>query len=245
MRYSVPFFLLALAIGFAPPVTAQDNNISMAYFMTVDDANAPDLEEGMRRHQEWHRDQNDTWSWGAWQAITGAPEYAYLSGDHAWADFDNPGVDPAEDGADWAETGGPHTESNSVSMWMSLDEISHPGGEQPAVVQVFEFTLNPGGQEAFMHFAQKFVEAVRSTNSPIRFEWSQVVSGPGGSTHFVAVPAANFAAFGLRQGGPPAVLREAYGATEARQLLEMFAGAMTAGASRIWVYRPDLSYMPD
>ncbi len=75
-------------------------------------------------------------------------------------------------------------------------------------------------------------------------DWTAVVAGPQGTTHFVVVPAASFADFGMATPEPPEVLAQHYGMTEARELMEMFAGAMTFRQSRMWVRRPDLSFGP-
>ena len=113
------------------------------------------------------------------------------------------------------------------------------------MVQVFEFTMKPNGQEGFMHFAQKFAEAARTTNWPIRFEWNALVSGAAGTTHFVVVPMAGFSAFDAEGGDPFEMLVEAYGPTEARQLFASFADVFDNGSTRVWVLRPDLSYSPN
>jgi hypothetical protein len=241
MRYTTPLFLVALSLGLTFPVAAQDGNVATSFFMTVDDANVPELEEGLRDHAEWHVRQGDPWQWAVWQAVTGPPEYAYVSAGHDWSDFDNPSVDPGEDASNWSETGGPYSERIDARMWVDMTEVSQPFLEPPTMLQVFEFSVNPGGDEALMHFAQKFVDAARSTNSPVRFVWSRVVSAAAGSTHFVAVPLAGFAALG-DMGEPFPMLVEAYGMTEARQLFATFADAATSAGSRIWVLRPDLSH---
>jgi hypothetical protein len=217
----------------------------MAFFMTVDDANAGDLEEGIRRHNDWHRQQGDTWTWDVWQSVTGAPEYAYISSGHNWADFDAMDVDAGEDHNNWARTGAQHSDVVNTVMWQDLAWGSRPPTDTPALVQVFEFVMNPGGQEAFNHVVRKFTEAAESTAWPGQYTWSQNLSGPGGTTHFVVIPAANFAAFNPQGSEPLEVLTEAYGAAEARQLMEMFESVMTPGASRIWAHRPDLSYQPN
>ena len=246
MRRSIPSFLGVLfACGLAVPAAAQDGNLSLAFFMTVDDANVPQLEEGIRRHNSWHQRQGDPWNWQVWQAMTGAPEYVYISSGHTWTEFDTPTIDLAEDSKDWAKTGGPHTESVSTVIWEDLLEASRPPTGQPTIVQVFEFTMNPGGDEAFTYAINKYRAAVESTGSSARFVWGDIVSGPEGATHFVVVPASSFAEFDIEGPEPPEILAQAYGMTEARNILEMFGGAMTLTASRIWVLRPDLSITPN
>src|SRR5262245_10921283 len=48
------------------------------------------LREGIQRHNDWHRKQNDTWTLTTWILETGADSGKYLriTGGHRWADFD-------------------------------------------------------------------------------------------------------------------------------------------------------------
>ena len=245
-RFVVVLALVGFTAGAALPLDAQQGTLEFAYFVTVQDENVPDLEEGIREHVQWHRDQGDTWTASIWQAITGTQEYVWITQGHTWGDLDNPGVDPTEDGADWANTGARYTESLTTSIWEVLADVSilPPMGTQPAVAQVFEFSLNPGGEEALAHVLAKYHEAASAVAPGNHFGWNAVLAGPEGTTHFVVVPGGSFADFGVATPEPPEVLTRHYGQTEARALFDMFNEAMTFRQARVWAYRADLSYTP-
>ena len=247
MRYSLHFLVGITVLGLASPAGAQDGTLSVAAFMTVRDENVTDLEEGILEHNRWHQEQGDPWTWDVWQAMTGTPEYAYISGGHDWADLDDPGIDLSQDHHNWAETGGRYTESMTSSMWQGLPDASMPGDpDEPFnIAQVIEFSVNPGGDEAFAHVLAKYHDAAEAVAPNANYTWTSVVAGPQGTTHFVVIPATSFADFGMDTPEPPEILARHYGMTEARELGEMFVGAMTFRQTRIWVRRPDLSFGPN
>ena len=244
MRRLTTVLAAIVACGVAVPASAQDGTLSIAAFMTVRDENVAGLEEGIRQHNQWHQQQGDPWTWQVWQAMTGPPEYVYISSGHSWSDLDAPGIDLSQDHINWAETGGQSTETLNAVIWETLVDGSLPpdSSNQPTIVQVFEFVMNPGGDEAFAHVLAKYREAAEAVAPNDRYTWDAVVSGPEGTTHFVVAPATSFAEFGMDSPEPPEVLARHYGMTEARAILDAFAGAMTFKASRMWVLRPDLSF---
>ena len=62
-----------------------------------------DLEEGYKRHLEWHRNNGDLWSWYGWNIVSGERDGYFVDGTffHTWKDLNSP-VSPAADGADAA-----------------------------------------------------------------------------------------------------------------------------------------------
>jgi hypothetical protein len=56
---------------------------------------------GYKKHLDWHRANNDTWSWYAWFFVSGPRVDQFIDAtiDHPWSDFDH-SVKPAEDGPD-------------------------------------------------------------------------------------------------------------------------------------------------
>lgn len=236
-----------MALGSVLPLSAQEGDLEIAYFLTVRDENVTELAEGIRAHTQWHRDQGDPWTWAVWQAVTGEPEFVYVSQGHTWADLDDPGVDLAHDQRNWEETGAPHTESATSMLWRILPGLSRPPGPDAGggLAQVVEFRMNPGGEEAFFHVLEKYRDAAAAVVPEESYIWAEVVAGPEGTTHFVVLPAGSFADFGLDRPSPPEILIEHYGMTEARRLLEMFNDAVTHSQTRIWALRPDLSHGMD
>jgi len=113
--------LLVLAglasLALAPPLVAQQSEVTLGFFVRVSAENVPDFEEAAAEHAQWHADQNDTQTWAAYQALTGPQsEYAFLAG-MAWAALDNPSLDMGADVAHWASEVAPFTQSEEAMMW--------------------------------------------------------------------------------------------------------------------------------
>ena len=249
MRYSLSFLVGLAALGLALPAGAQDGNIAQAVFLTVETTDVPDFEEAAIEHVEWHADQGDTWTWPAYQAVTGGQvEYVYVTVGHEWADFDNPSVDAAADQAHWARSVARYTATEEGFFWELLPEFSNSPPDPGAfpLVQVIEFEVNSGGDEAALYGFQKFKEATdMAPGAGPPYQVTSVVSGDGPPGYFVALWAPNFAAFGAEGPTPPEILILAFGEVEGRQIADDFAAATTITSSRIWTLRPDLSYFPN
>lgn len=84
-----------------------------------------DLEEGYKRHLEWHRSNGDKWTWYGWTVITG-PRFGYLidgTFHHDRADFNAP-VAPAEDAADNAKNVFPYAHVAGTAFYAQRDDLS-------------------------------------------------------------------------------------------------------------------------
>ena len=84
---------LALFVALAVPGTfGQDKsvNVGWVYATTPKPGMTKQLEEGRKRHMDFHRKQNDTWTWQVWQIETGESTGSYFSTSfgHSWQDLD-------------------------------------------------------------------------------------------------------------------------------------------------------------
>jgi hypothetical protein len=244
MRHVLPFLAVLPLFIAAVPLRAQEGNLSLAFFVTVSDENVSEIEEAIRDHSDWHADQGDTWTWNVWEALGGENEYVYISGGHTWADLDTPHVDMAADQAEWEGNGARYSDTSEMQMWMDVPEFSRPPADQPAVAQVIEFSMNPGGEEAFAEAMNKLRAAFEAVQPDATYGVSQIVSGPEGRSGFVAIFGSAFADFDAMGPELPVILGQHYGEVEARVILEMISNAVTFRQQRIWAFRPDLSYAP-
>lgn len=236
--------LAALAVvALAAPVVAQDNPVTLGYFLTVRTENLSDFEEAARQHNAWHASQNDPQTWVGYQAMTGHGEFAFVAPNMSWASMDAPAVDMATDVAQWAESGAEFVETEDVVMWTNV-----PGGNPPEdptqypVVQVYEFEINAGGQAAAMNVMQRANEALSKTSA--HFQWSALVSQDGPPSVFLALWFQNFAELGTPGPSPDGIMADAFGPAQGARILRDFSEATTARSSQIWILRPDLSYFP-
>jgi len=251
VRHRVSGTLIA-ALAIATPVEpalaqSQDGPLVLAHFVRVDEVDVSDFEEAARAHAQWHRDQNDSWAWPIYQAMTGqGTEYVALSPNHSWADFDDPQVPMDRDLEHWIEDGGARFVTSTESViWAELPDVSNsPADPPPPIVQVIEWEIQPGGEEAVMHGIGKYKEAVDEARLDFPFTWSRMVSREGAPRIFLTIWADSFAEWDGEGPNPMEIMTEAYGAYDAREIFADMAEAWTEVSSRIWVNRPDLSYTP-
>lgn len=243
MRYSVLAAATFVAVSIAPPLQAQDANLTLGVFVTVRAEHIPDFEDGVREHAQWHADQNDTQAWPAYQALTGHGEYAILAPDMSYSTLDAPSLDMGSDIAAWASQGAEYTETEETVLWMEV-----PGGNPPAdptafpVAQVFEFEVQATGQAAVMEGIERFSEAMQDT--PFHWQWSSIISADGPPAVFVAVWFDSFNSMSQMGDGPAQLMSDAYGPEKAAMIMNAFSEAVTFRSTQIWMLRPDLSYFP-
>ena len=231
------------ALLVAAPVSAQNNLVTLAAFVTVRAENVPEFEEATAEHAQWHASQNDPQAWPAYQALTGHGEYVFIAPNMTWASLDNPALDMAEDIAHYSESGAEWAETEDFVMWTEI-----PGGNPPTdptqypIVQVFEFDINSGGQAAVMHAIARFNSALADTD--VLWSWSNVISRDGPPSVFIAIWAESFEALGTPGPGPDVIMADQFGPSTGNLIMTEFSNATTARSSQIWVLRPDLSYQP-
>jgi hypothetical protein len=92
---------------------------------------AKEMEEGYKRHLEWHRRNNDRWAWEGWTITSGDRFGYFVDGTffRMWPELDNP-VAPAADAADNAVNVLPYGSIRSASIYEELFELSNLHVEQ-------------------------------------------------------------------------------------------------------------------
>lgn len=168
--FSVVLSGLLLVPPFAGPVVAQvgAGNVAEVACDKIQPGKNRQYEEGAKKHIGWHRRQNDSWTWVAWQVITGEDTGTYCWGSfgHAWEDFDSPGVPPDAELADWEITGAPFVQSTEVSFWTYLSKVSKPIEGEPAMSEVIFVHTRYGTEEKFNYLVGEFHKAIEKTNMP-------------------------------------------------------------------------------
>src|SRR5438105_4346751 len=104
MRLVSRAVVLLLLAAFVERADAQAAATSTAITRTFELRARPgfenQLDEGYRRHLDWHRGAGERWAWYLWEVTNGDRAGWYVDGTfgHAWADFDS-SVDPPGDAA--------------------------------------------------------------------------------------------------------------------------------------------------
>ena len=249
MRARITLVCAFALLGLAVPAHAQDGNVSMAYFVTTDLANAGGLEEGMRGHVGWHADQNDPWPGMIYQAMHGGIEYVWVTNGLTWSDIGSPPFNPADDMADFADQAGEHVTSLDVRTWVTWMDVSRPPAADAVVPhwEVIEWDLKQTseGLEALQSAFAKVKEALDAQGAPLRYTVNQLVGIDAAPQLFVAIAHDSLAELDANQ--PRALetlLAGAYGHSDAAHIMRTFETYLSPTATRIWNLRTDLSYMP-
>lgn len=220
--------------------------VAKIYYVKVKPGMEAQFEEAYKAHIEWHRSQNDTWVWDAWQFESGTRfgQYAVVTPGHSWADFDARGEMDAADNADAQKRLLPLMESLEVSYSRIVPEISQtPGGmEKVAVAEVVDFHIRPGKEFDFLGVIRKVNEAMKGEEGGPSF-WTRSLTGPG--TVFTAISThPDWASLEPRGKPPIAVLPGKIGALETAALVKTFSESVESTETSLVRYREDLSYSP-
>jgi len=248
MRKIGVFLAVVSMLLLAVPAVAQDDggNIVAVHCNKVQPGAGAKYEEGVKKHMDWHGEQNDPWTWLVWQVITGPDSGTYCTGSfgHNWEDFDKPGVPAGANLADIAATFGPFVREYELTFWRKLPKVSRPAEGQAAMDSVIFFHTRYGTEEKFNHLIGEFHKAIEKTNMPWNYAWYALVSGGNVGTYILVLPRPNFAAFNPTGKPFPEMLEEAYGKAGADALLAKWRKVVKSENSRLERNRPDLSYIP-
>jgi hypothetical protein len=156
MRRVAVLLVGALVCAAVPAAFAQssDVNVGWVYMSVPKPGMQKQMEEGRKRHMDFHRKQGDTWTWLVWETVTGEGTGTYLATTfgHSWKDLDTWETKMgAADTADGNTNLSPYVSNMTASLWMALKDVSNPGSmtEIPKMEEVNHFLLKPGSEEGF------------------------------------------------------------------------------------------------
>lgn len=205
------------------------------------------FEAASKQHMEWHRQQNDPWTWNTWVIQTGEDFGTYGIGTfgHQWSDFDNPGVSPQADSAHYLANVGQYVESVTSVFAAYLPKISRPRTAGPAPMSVvLRFRVRMGKGEEFMNAIAKVSKAIEKTNWLAHYAWYALVNGGEHPTFVLVLPQENYADMAPQEKPFEKMLEEAFGRAEAEAIRHTFDKTIKSESSYLSVSRPDLSYIP-
>lgn len=230
MRLSPPVAGLLLLATVVSRVDAQGAATSTSVARTFELRARPgfdtQLDDGYRRHLDWHRGAGDRWAWYLWEVANGDRAGLYVDGTfgHAWADFDAP-VDPAGDGANNELNVEPFAIRFANHVWRSRPDLS--GGavdpEKGPLVFRSEYRVRAGAETAF----ESALVRLRAS-AAVPYAVFELVSGGKLPTYVVWMPADSWAQAGALVDRVVPVMRS------------LSASAEVARAE-LWRFRRDLS----
>ena len=239
--------LLAVAV----PLAAQDGgDIAIVNRITPKAGMADQYEEGLKKHNPFHRQHSDAREWLTWEVVGGAGSGQYIraSFDFKWEDFDKESVPSGEsDQADEAKTIGPYVESTQTQWLQLMRSHSRLRGDDTATRRytvLWTERVVPGKAEAYLNAVKKIPEALEKAGSDFHYALYTVALGGDHLTFYWGVGLDKWAEMAEPDKSFRTVLEEAYGETEADAILDTMGSSTHSSSSEFLVYRADLSYVP-
>jgi hypothetical protein len=214
----------------AQPAT-RDPTIARTFELRPRDGLAQQLDDGYRRHLDWHAGAGDRWPWYLWQVTNGERAGLYVDGTfgHLWADFDA-AVNPAGDAADNAVNVEPFAARAANHTWRRRTDLEPATSDArreietaPLVLRT-EYHVRPGAEDALAEAMRRLRTAAGSHPYAVY----ELVSGGELPTYVLWVPVTTWADAGAFADRTASITR-ALAATADRVRAEL------------WRFRPDLS----
>ena len=207
------------------------------------------FEAGLKAHMGWHRKQNDTWSWGVLEILTGPKQGGYyvLSCGHDWKDLAALDVNAAAHDADMAATILPHVEAPMRSFWRYRPELSRtPPADKgaPAYYSGVYFYLKPEGVSQLEEGLKRTRAILEKAQFPRTSSWFQLVNGGEGPAFYQAQPRWTWADFEAPTPTFASLVDEALGKSLADSLRRSISSTVRYTVSEILKTRPELGYEP-
>lgn len=249
MRRMSILVLCVCVIASAAMAQPATDGITRGYLVKPKRGMEAKFEEAYKQHVEWHRQQNDDWTWDTWQYETGdlIGQYVIMSGGHNWEDFDSKDEFAKKDNAHFMSTVAQYVESESGWYSRTRYDLSHLPESDPGTMplaRVTEFELHLGKGADFNRYMEKSLAARKKTNRRGYYVLIQGVSGTDGPTRTIVGLRKDWAGFKPNDTTSRDMMEEVYGKSEADALRETFWNSVKSIKSNFVRYRADLSYKP-
>jgi hypothetical protein len=232
-------------------INAQNaNNVCRIYFTKPKPGADAQYEAGRKKHMQFHRSQNDTFTWGTWLIGTGENTGTYVTSTcgHAWKDFDawEKRMGKA-DTADGAINLSPSTAASWNGFYVERADVSLAAPNRPPapMVAVTIYVLKPGAATEFIGAVTKIGDALKKLpDFPKTSVWLQLVNGGEGPAFVLLSDRQNF---GDMAAGPQGVIdavNAAYGKETGDQIFKTLRDSTAHTFTELAEYRADLSYVP-
>jgi len=232
------------------PSNQNANNVCRVFFVKPKPGAASQLEQARQKHMQFHKRQNDTWTWNTWAIETGDNTGTYVTSTcgHAWKDFDDWDKRLGKaDAADATASMGPFEQSGTNGFYLYRADLSvAPLSNPPApVTAVTVFTLHPQMQLVFEDAIKKITAAVsKQPDFPKTSGWLQLANGGETPTYVLLSQRQGWADFAPLAKTLSEILTESYGKEGAEAIFKTLREAVAHTYTETASYRADLSYAP-
>lgn len=242
-------FAVLLAFPIAVPAQATNGpNVSQVFFNAAKPGMEAQYEAARKRHMNWHRSQNDKWTWQTFQVMTGPAtgHYTIVTGGHNWTDFDGKEKFFAADAADATAAMGQYEASSTSAFYVLRSDLSLSSSEAVSpYVSVTSFVLHPDGVKDFTDSIKKVNDGIRKVNyGPQNGRWYQLWNGGEGPEFVLVAPRKSISDLKPLDKTLDQAMAEAYGDAEGAALLSTLRKQIKSTMSQFLQYRSDLSYVP-
>jgi hypothetical protein len=242
--------VVAASLLWAVPAISQEKpgTLVRVFVMAPKGGMSAQLEQGRKKHMEFHKKIKDSWAWNTWSVETGERAGMYMTATfgHHWKDFDDWAKNEEGDGADVDATMGPFIGGGSNAFYTYLPDISRPtpGSVPEAMTELTYFQLRQDGEAEFMATIAKIHEAIGKTSWPVNYYWYVLANGGDGPAYVLSIPHKSWASMEEPAPGFPQMLEKAYGRHDAEALFRAVGATVASQRTELLRYRPDLSYVP-
>ena len=238
----------------APPAQATNpqnaNNVCRVFFVTPKPGAASQLEQARQKHMQFHKRQNDTWTWNTWVIETGDNTGSYVTSTcgHAWKDFDDWDKRLGKaDAADATASMGPFEQSSSNRFYLYRADLSlaQPTNPPAPMTAVTVYVLNPLSTINFEDAITKITAALnKQPNWPKTSAWLQLANGGQTPTFVLLTSRQGWADYAPQQKTVREIVTEVYGKEGADAIYKEFRESTAHVYTETAIYRSDLSYVP-
>jgi hypothetical protein len=248
MRRMGSLFAAALALPAAASLAAdQPGTVGRVFVTAARPGMTAQYEAGRKKHMDWHRKQNDTWTWLVWQVETGPNAGSYVSGTfgHQWKDLDDWEKKLGEgDTADGAVNMVPFSQGGSNGIYTFMPDVSRPSATPPPMSQVLHYHLKMGAEQEFKNAMKRIHEAIGKAGLPWNYGWYELVDGGDHPSFVLTIALGGWADLAPSETPFAAMLAKAHGEFEAGEILKAVDRSVKSVRSEVLRFRPDLSYLP-
>lgn len=226
------------------------SNLCRVYFTRPKLGSEAQLEAGRKRHMQFHKSQNDTWTWNTFAIETGMNAGVYVTSTcgHAWKDFDDWEKRMGKaDTADAATNMSPHEQATWNGFYLYRSDMSLGAANRPPtpITAVTIYVLHPAAQNEFTDAIKKVEEALaKQPDWPKTSGWLQLLNGGEGPTFVLLNSHQNWADFAPLPKSVADVVNETYGKEAGDAIRKAIRDATDHLFTEAALYRPDLSYSP-
>jgi hypothetical protein len=226
------------------------SNVCRIYFVKPKPGSEAQLEQGRKKHMQFHKSQNDTWTWTTFAIETGMNAGVYVTSTcgHTWKDFDDWEKRLGKaDTADGAANMSPHEQASWNGFYLYRSDMSLGAANRPPtpITAVTIYVLHPGAQNEFMDAIKKINDALaKQPDWPKTSGWLQLINGGEGPTFVLLNARQNWADFAPLPKSVQDVVTETYGKDQADSIYKTIRDSTDHLFTESAVYRPDLSYSP-